>query len=145
MTTSQKVAVVLALMYTAPNEWVKTMTRFQKLIYLLQLETEHPRLFEFDEHSHGPISYELIATLDALSESELVKQISSTDRSGNESLTYALTPQGDELVETLRNEHPNFGDAPFTAAEETHEEYGDRSVEWLIRHTRERFSIPAGE
>jgi len=100
----------LALLYTDNSREIDGATRFQKLVFLAQEETDLPDIFEYQSDKYGPFSPELAATLDELENMNLIEKKISHNRSGNEKHLYSLTGEGRRIVMKILNEH---GDGAF--------------------------------
>ncbi|RZH67197.1 helix-turn-helix transcriptional regulator [Natrinema altunense] len=93
----------LALLYVDGQREVDGATRFQKLVFLAQKETDLEESFKFRSDKYGPFSPELHATLSELQNRDLVEKDVRKNRSGNEKYTYRLTPTGRRVVQKLIN------------------------------------------
>lgn len=93
----------MSLMYACDNEPIQGRTRFQKMVFLLQEETEghHRDLkhYRFKPYDYGPFSKELYDDLDELIERGLVSQ--SQEEFGDDKVfyEYELTEKGFSFME----------------------------------------------
>jgi uncharacterized protein YwgA len=94
----------LALMYAGNEEGIEGRTRLQKLIFLMQQESEGEiseslnEDYEFVPYDYGPFSKEVYQDLDSMS-GELVRTKKERTADGNTKYSYRLTEEGQKFVE----------------------------------------------
>lgn len=91
----------LALLYTERRAAVEGATRFQKLVFLAQQETDLPESFAFHASNFGPYSYELENTLETLEKRGYVERRTETNAVGNEKHIFALTQSGLQIAQRM--------------------------------------------
>lgn len=90
----------LALLYIGGDS-IQGATRFQKLVFLAQEETNLDDIFEFEPDKYGPFSAELAQTLDVLEQNGFIKKDVETNISGQERYDYRLTPRGHNAASNM--------------------------------------------
>lgn len=90
----------LALLHIG-GESIDGATRFQKLVFLAQEETDLDEIFHFRADKYGPFSPELAQTLDLLEERGLINKEVQTTRAGHERFEYGLTRRGIDVAMTM--------------------------------------------
>jgi uncharacterized protein YwgA len=76
---------------------IKGRTRMQKLMFLLQKQSDVSRFFEFRPHYYGPYSRELTEMLAALVRAGLVKE-DITEKDEMREYAYSVTELGKDLL-----------------------------------------------
>lgn len=131
MNTEDRHILPLLLLYKKENSEIYTLTKFQKLVFLLQDDE-----YNFEAADYGPFSEELAHSLDVLDNKNLLYSTTETNRAGYESITYTLTEQGSWLVESfLEKEDSEYLE---NEAENIIDEY-DVPVQPLLRRMRKEY------
>ncbi|ADB60297.1 hypothetical protein Htur_1409 [Haloterrigena turkmenica DSM 5511] len=130
----------LGLLYVDGQREVDGATRFQKLVFLAQEETDLYNAFEFRSDKYGPFSPELHATLDKLQERDLIAKEVKKNRSGNEKYAYRLTPTGQQVVQKLinRNDLSGFDDI-LEDAQNVKKRYNNKPLDRLLRYVYSKY------
>lgn len=98
---AQSKLLPLALLYVDNQRGIDGATKFQKLVFLSQEETDVGSAFDYKSDKYGPFSPELHATLDDLEDRGLIKKEVRTNRSGNKKYVYHLTSTGRTVIKKL--------------------------------------------
>lgn len=69
----------IALLYVGGWEKIDGATRFQKLVFLTQRESDVADVFEYEADQYGPYSVEFARTLDALVQKGYVERSTVTN------------------------------------------------------------------
>lgn len=94
-------AFPLYFLYTSNRESIDGATRFQKLIFLAQEETELPEKYTFRPDRFGPFSPSLRSDLEALVEEGYINRSTRRNRYGQPRIEYGLTDKGYNLMRDL--------------------------------------------
>lgn len=136
----------LAILHARPQQRIDSATQFQKLIFLTQEETDFRREFEFLKGEYGPVSHEVAAVLEVLSDRGLIEKSVSRNRSGMEKHGFSLTSRGEDLVEDIRADD---GSGRFEALIETAEaiiaDHGEKPVDRLMKYVYHQYPEYSGE
>lgn len=124
----------LALLYVDGSESIDGITRFQKLVFLAQKETDIGIGFDFEADKYGPFSSDLYNAIDELENRGLIRQETEYTRGGNEKYVYSLTPQGQQAARKILNKDNTAIEQVFDAAEEIKSQHNDQTLERLLRY-----------
>lgn len=135
----------LALLYVDNRREEDGVTRFQKLAFLAQEETELGQLFQFQEHKYGPFSKELYGALDELESRDLVRREKRSTRGGNEKIIYTITGRGQQVIKRHLDDGDENVDDVFEAANEIKRAYNDEPLERLLEYVYNKYPRYTGE
>lgn len=125
------------LLYTKGRERVDGATRFQKLVFLAQKESDIPDLYEFEAGKYGPFSRELASHLEELRARGILEMNSRTNKVGDEKYVYSLTTEGIRAVQNLI-QSPDAKDV-FDSIQEIKSEYNDRKLPHLLQNVYNKY------
>ncbi|WP_135665329.1 hypothetical protein [Halorhabdus rudnickae] len=91
---SEPLALPLLLLYTDESKAIEGATRFQKLVFLAQEETDLETIYSFRADRYGPFSAQLASDLDRLVEHGYVTRDIQTNELGKPREIYGLTTAG---------------------------------------------------
>lgn len=130
----------LALLYVDGRREIDGATKFQKLVFLAQKETDIEESFEFRSDKYGPFSPELHATLDELENRNLIRKEIRRNRSGNEKYTYSLTGYGTEVLQKVmdKDEGGDF-EQILENSDEVKKEYNRKPFDRLLRYVYSKY------
>lgn len=130
----------LALLYVDRGREIDGATKFQKLVFLIQQETDVGSPFEYRPDKYGPFSPELHATLEDLEDRGLIKKNVQTNRSGNEKFVYNITPAGMTVVKKLMNRDDVEGLKPILDdSQEIKQEYNNRPLDRVLKYVYTKY------
>lgn len=98
-------SIPLILLYTENREGISGSTRFQKLVFLAEKESDIPELYEYIPHKYGPYSPDLSQDLQKLSEHGLIERNHTFNGVGNRTYTYSLTTKGIRVAKEYVNDY----------------------------------------
>lgn len=124
--------VPLAFLYVDGNDRIEGATRFQKLVFLAQKETDLPGVFNYESDKFGPFSKELYATLDELEDRGLISKEIRKTRNGNEKYTYSLTQKGHRVIQRVKEKADL--ESYFKPAQEIKAKRNKQPLERLLRY-----------
>ena len=127
----------LVLLYTRSRESVDGKTRFQKLIFLAQKETEIPEIYEFEPDNFGPYSPGLESDLHSLDRMGLIEISMATNGVGNERYEYHLTTSGIKRVQQLLKQQRLK--PVFESLDEVKGQYNSKSLSDLLHYVYRRY------
>lgn len=84
----------LYVLYTDNRESIDGATRFQKLVFLAQEETELPEKYTFRPDRFGPYSVELRRDLETLTEQGYIERYFRENKYGDTRIEYSLSKKG---------------------------------------------------
>lgn len=134
MTTNSKLPLVL--LYTNGGESIDGATRFQKLVFLAQQETNLSDIYSYHADKYGPFSPELHKDLEALRVDGYIEKNIVTNEVGNEKYVYSLTPNGISSAKDLLTDS-NKG--VFDIATDIKQEYNDKPLQELLRYVYRKY------
>ncbi|KXA95608.1 hypothetical protein AKJ36_00120 [candidate division MSBL1 archaeon SCGC-AAA259I07] len=108
----------LALVYANEGEAVEGRTRFQKMIFLAQKQSDEIQSvekYDFIPYDYGPFSKELYDDIDELVERGIVKERTKT-RNGKKKYFYELSEKGREIIRSKLQDE-NFKEIERTIEE----------------------------
>lgn len=126
------VLLPLALLYADGCREIRGATKLQKLAFLAQEEYGVDELHEFEPHKYGPFSKSLAGTVKALEQKGLVKRCEEQVPGGSTVVTYSLTDDGKEFVETHRRENGEM-QSLVDSVRELKQTLGDKSIDRVLR------------
>ena len=127
----------IALLYTKSRESIDGSTRFQKLVFLLQKETEAPESFEYQSAQYGPFSVSLARGLETLESNGYIKRTVETNAVGNERDIYRITTEGIQLAQAMvkKDQYQPL----FDYSEEIKSRYNSRSLDELLQYVYRKY------
>lgn len=93
--------LLLTVLNVAESNTIEGRTRFQKTIYLLQIEDEIPFSFNYKPYFYGPFSEELSETLTDLEALDLLEEVIVPLGNGVYQYNYRLTESGAKVAEKI--------------------------------------------
>lgn len=141
---AQQHLLPLALLYTDRSREIDGATKFQKLVFLAQEETNLGSPFEYESEKYGPFSAELAATLSELERRGLIEKDVRTNRSGKDKHHFRLTDEGQSVVRRLKDESDAFDDV-LDAAHELKQDYNNMSLDQILKYVYSNYPGYTGE
>lgn len=136
----------LALLYVDNSREIDGATKFQKLVFLAQEETNLGKPFDFRADKYGPFSPELHATLEELEKRDLIAKDVVSNRSGNEKYNYRLTQRGRSAVQKLRKKNDkDLFEKILRQADEIKREYNEQPLDRLLKYVYSKYSSYTSE
>lgn len=132
-----RTAIPLAFLYTRNRSSVDGSTRFQKLVFVAQQETELPEEYEFEPNNFGPFSAGLASDLDMLRAMGFVEKREEPNGVGNTRHVYRLTREGIQAASKFADRDATG--AIFGSAEEVKAEWGDSRIDDLVRYVYRKY------
>lgn len=127
----------LALLYTESRSAVDGATRFQKLVFLSQEETELPDDYPFHAANYGPYSYDLDDNLKLFRDRGLIERNIRTNAIGNEKHVFTLTTTGIQTVQRMLKK-PQY-EPLFEHATEIKRRFNERPLDELLRYVYAKY------
>lgn len=112
-------------------------TRFQKLVFLAQKETDLPEIYEYQADKYGPFSPDLSKALDKLEERGYIKKRVEETRAGHEKYNYSLTREGVHLAKKMVN-RDKYEDL-FEKGEKIKKEHNDKPIDTLLKYVYKKY------
>jgi DNA-binding PadR family transcriptional regulator len=130
------VLLPLALAYVDGSDEIKGATRFQKLAFLSQKETDLDELHEFREDKYGPFSPSLAAAIDSLEDKGLIEKRIEKTRSGKEKYNYRITDYGRRVIRSLKQDEDKKErvNSVLKAADRAKSQHNDVPLDRLLRY-----------
>lgn len=125
------------LLYTKGREKVDGATRFQKLVFLAQEESDIPDFYAFEAGKYGPFSRELASHLEELRARGILEMNPRTNEIGDEKYVYSLTTEGIRAVQELV-QSPDVRSI-FDSIQKTKSEYNDRRLPHLLQYVYNKY------
>jgi len=128
------------MLYVDNGREIDGATKFQKLVFLAQQETDIGKPFEYRADKYGPFSPELHATLDELEERNLIKKEVRTNRSGNEKHTYRLTDYGRRvLMEVKKKDDSEKFEGLLEDAHSIKRKYNSKTLDRILNYVYSKY------
>jgi DNA-binding PadR family transcriptional regulator len=128
----------VALLYVDRQKSIEGITRFQKLIFLLDEETDLDVGYDFRPDNYGPFSPELYNVIETLEDRDLVNREVKHTRGGNEKFVYSLTESGRKVAKRVLEREDDVKEV-FDAAQEVKQKHNDQSLERLLRYVYNKY------
>lgn len=95
----------LSLLHASEEGAIEGITRFQKLAFLAQEETDYAKddVYKFRPDDFGPFSPGLYDDIDNLVEEGYIRCLKERTQSGNKKQIYELTEKGENLLKLLED------------------------------------------
>lgn len=138
-----RTAIPLAFLYTRNRDAVEGSTRFQKLVFLGQEETDLPEEYEYRPDNFGPFSPGLHGDLKMLAQRGFVEKRTETNGVGNDRHVYRLTRKGIKSAQDFAR-RDRTGKI-FDSATEVKREWGGKRIDDLIRYVYNKYDDYATE
>lgn len=136
--------IPLTLLYTQHRASVDGATRFQKLVFLAQQETDLPDKYSYHADRFGPFSPQLHSDLDELAQRGLLEWNDQTNEVGNTKYVYSITPEGIQFVQELLNRNQQIS-AIFDTLQSVKKQYNDEPLQELLRYVYRKYPSYATE
>lgn len=127
----------IILLYIDRSSGVNGATRFQKLIFLSQMETELPELYDYDAYKFGPYSNTLAKDIDTFIENGLINRYEVENEVGNVKHIYSLTNKGYRVAKKI-SERSRQKKA-FEELTKVKKKYNDQRLGDLLRYVYNRY------
>jgi DNA-binding PadR family transcriptional regulator len=132
-----RTAIPLAFLYTRSRSSVDGSTRFQKLVFLAQKETDLPEEYEFEPNNFGPFSPGLASDLDRLRAMGLVEKREEPNGVGNTRHVYRLTREGIQVASEFADRDARG--VIFDSAKNVKDEWGDSRIDTIVRYVYRKY------
>jgi uncharacterized protein YwgA len=124
----------LALLQAQEGEEIEGRTRLQKMVFLIQQETEAegsdlPGKYDYVPYDYGPFARELYDDLDRLQEKDVIKEEQVEMRDGKIKYNYTLGPNASSYINNLPEHKIRQVQAK---AEDIKERFNDKRLTKLI-------------
>ncbi|MBO4248366.1 PadR family transcriptional regulator [Halomicrobium sp. IBSBa] len=129
--------VPLIFLYTDNRSAIEGATRFQKLVFLAQEETDIEDFYEYRADRFGPYSYGLRQNLEVLYDEGYLDRRVETTRYGTPRIVYSITPDGDQAVRELLKKANN---SVFDLIEETKQKWNNTSTSELLDYVYGKYT-----
>lgn len=137
---AQNKLLPLALLYVDGQREIDGATKFQKLVFLSQEETDVGSPFEYQADKYGPFSPELHATLSDLESRGLIKKEVRTNRSGNEKYVYHITSAGRKVIKTLMKRDDAAGlEDLLDDAQEIKKKHSNKPLDRMLKYVYTKY------
>jgi uncharacterized protein YwgA len=136
--------VPLTLLYTQHRASVDGATRFQKLVFLAQQETDLPNKYQYRPDQFGPFSPQLHSDLEELAQQGLLERNEHVNEVGNTKYAYSITPDGIELIKRVLNRDDNISRL-FDQLQDIKKQYNDEPLQDLLRYVYRSYTSYATE
>lgn len=133
----------IALLYAQGASGVEGATRFQKLVFLAQEETDLGSRYTFHAEKYGPYSYDLASTLEMTIDRDVVTRNVIENEVGNEKHAYGLTEKGVRMAKEMvsREEYERM----FDVAARTKRRFDGWQLDRLLRYVYRNYPEYATE
>ncbi|WP_256289523.1 PadR family transcriptional regulator [Halobellus inordinatus] len=135
------VLLPLALAYVDGNDEIEGATRFQKLAFLSQEETNIDQLHKFQADKYGPFSPSLAAAIDSLENKGLIKKRVEKTRSGKQKYNYRITDAGRRVIKSLQQDDDKKEKVEdiLSATQEIKRKNKDMPLDRLLRYVYKKY------
>lgn len=123
----------LAFLYTDGRDSVEGATRFQKLVFITQEETDVPSQYDYHADRFGPFSPSLHDDLDELERRGYLERETVTNAAGHERHVFAITPDGITAVRRLLERQDGLRRF-FDAVQSVKCEHNNTPLDALLRY-----------
>ena len=127
-----RAAIPLAFLYTRNRAAIEGATRFQKLVFLAQEESELPSEYEYQPDNFGPFSPTLRSDLRMLMVMGLVEKEGVENEVGNEVHVFRLTREGMQTAAEFAER--DVTGRIFDSAKEVKQEWGQKRLDRLVQY-----------
>jgi len=125
----------LIFLYTDGREGIEGSTKFQKLVFLAQEETDMPEAYDdYRPDRFGPFSYKLQSDLFAFMEEGYIERHTEPVPGGFR-YVYSLTPAGMRVAQNLIEDYRSY----FESAKEIKSEFNNRSGQEVLRYVYAKY------
>lgn len=133
----------LALLYTEHRESIDGTTRFQKLVFLAQEETEVPHYWNFEPDRYGPFSADLARDIDSLIKGGFIERETVVNRYNREKHVYHLTNKGVQAAKAMLQKSDYEG--LFEEAKAVKRQYNEMAIQDLLKYVYTRYDDYASQ
>lgn len=126
----------LALLHIGGDS-IDGATRFQKLVFLAQRETNLDEIFPFQADKYGPFSPKLAQTLEVLEDQGLIEKNIETTRAGHERHEYRLTNRGLGVARLMTDEDEY--ESLFEQGKKIKKRYNQKSLDTLLKYVYRKY------
>lgn len=128
--------LLLAVLGATDRQRVEGRTRFMKLVFLLDQETDVDVDYEFDGYKHGPFTREVLDDLEELDRKGLIDAQKTSTSSGNVMYNFKVTSQGEREVDRIRNRRD---EDIVSEIERIVNEYGNKPIFVLLDYVYDEY------
>lgn len=132
-----RTAIPFAFLYTRSRSAVEGATRFQKLVFLGQKESELPEEYEYEPDDYGPFSIQLHSDIYWLADLGYIEKREESNGVGNTRHVFCLTRDGIQAAREFA-ERDTTGRI-FDSATEVKREWGEKRVDDLLRYVYNKY------
>jgi len=133
----------VAFLYTRSRSAIEGATRFQKLVFLAQEESDVPELYSYHADSYGPYSYDLQDDIDALLKEGYIEKNVERNAVGNERHVFSVNQEGIEAVRRLLTQ-PRYKGL-FEKIQAMKQEYNQKPLDHLLQYVYQNYPEYATE
>lgn len=127
----------IAFLYTNNRNAIEGATRFQKLIFLAQEETNLPDIYSFHADKYGPFSPEAHSDIHALVEAGYIERDRVTNEVGNTKYVFSITTEGVRKAKSMIEQ--DGSGSLFGPVEKIKETYNDKPLNELLQYVYTRY------
>lgn len=135
---AESTLIPLALLYTQNRAGVEGATRFQKLIFLAQNESDIPDKYNYHADKFGPFSIQLHADLQELTNRGVIERSERTNEVGNSKHVYAITTDGILLVQNILKDSETISKI-FDEMQRIKQNYNNKPLQELLRYVYQKY------
>lgn len=132
-----RMAIPLAFLHTCRREVIAGATRFQKLVFLAQEESDLPREYDYKPDRFGPFSPQLHSDISTLVEDGYVEETHETNAVGHTRHEFKLTDSGYRVAREFAAKDTTG--RIFGSAEEVKREWGETRIRLLIQYVYNKY------
>lgn len=133
---NHKTKLPLVFLYTDNTTSIEGATRFQKLIFLAQEETNLKETYEYRPDRFGPYSPQLRSDLEAFDDAGYIQRDIHTNKYGSPRITYSLTTKGIQEAQQLLQAG---NDSVFEIIQKVKKEHNDRPISELLQYVYHKY------
>lgn len=127
----------IALLYTRGSRSIDGATRFQKLMFLAQEESELNSVYAFHADNFGPYSHELTSDLEYFIQEGYIEKNTVTNSVGNEKHVFGLTNKGIKVAQSMAQKEkykPILQQADWIKSK-----FNDWNIERLLKYVYKKY------
>lgn len=116
---------------------IEGATRFQKLVFLAQEETDLDSIFGFRPDKYGPFSPELAQTLEVLENEGYIERDVEQTRAGHERFNYRLTQKGVKAARGMAKD--NQYKPLYENGKEVKKAHNEKPLDTLLKYVYRKY------
>lgn len=132
-----RMSIPLAFLYTRHREPISGATRFQKLVFLAQQESDLPTEYDYEAGKYGPYSKQLQADIYELADAGYVEKVEVENSVGNTRHDFKLTTDG--IEEAKRFARRDKTGRIFDSVQTVKREWGKTRLDELIQYVYNKY------